>query len=87
MAKSVNLGDILNHPSVYLGGQSTGLTMHDVILRSVRKAYPQWGDGLSTPVKVPGSYNIYAVGTDGDVTLLVWVHNDGKDFTIKAECW
>ena len=37
-------------------------------------------------VHVPGAYNIYAVGTDADVTVLVWIHDDGH-LSCDVVCW
>lgn len=36
--------------------------------------------------KIPGDYNVWAVGTSGDVTILVWLHKDGKVIT-DVVCW
>ena len=38
-------------------------------------------------VEIPGAYNVYALGTTGDVTLLAWLHSDGKTVTVKHQCW
>jgi len=37
-------------------------------------------------VKVPGAYDVYALGTSGDVTLLAWIHQDGS-VRVKYVCW
>jgi hypothetical protein len=36
--------------------------------------------------KIPGAYNIWAIGTTGDVTILVWLHIDGH-VTTDVVCW
>ena len=36
--------------------------------------------------KIPGAYNIWCVGTSGDVTILVWLHMDGRAF-VDVVCW
>lgn len=36
--------------------------------------------------KVPGALNIWAVGTSGDVVILVWLHVDGHVVT-NVVCW
>jgi hypothetical protein len=59
--------------------------MDEIILRAAKRAYPEWAHEYSTPVKIPGAYNVYAVGTNGDVTLLVWEHHG--DFSVQHACW
>ena len=36
--------------------------------------------------KIPGAYNVWAIGTSGDVTICVWLHKDGK-VTTDVVCW
>lgn len=40
----------------------------------------------SSIVRVPGRYEVYALGTEHDVTMLVWIHDDGST-SIKKVCW
>ena len=49
-------------------------------------AYPQFSDQMLDPVRVPGIYEIYAIGTTGDVTIQVWMRNDG-DAIVKWTSW
>ena len=41
---------------------------------------------IEEPVKVPGAYDVWSAGTNGDVTLLAWYHSDGS-VTTKAVAW
>lgn len=85
--RNVNLKEVLNGGGVYLDGSCTGLDMEEIILRVAKKAEPHLAaNGFMTPVRVPGVYPIWAVGTSGDVTVLVWHHGE-SEFTVKAVCW
>lgn len=53
---------------------------------AAKLAYPQWANSMCPPVRVNGSYRVFAIGIVGDVTILVWLHADG-DATVKHQCW
>ena len=41
-------------------------------------AFPQWVTSDAKAVAVPGWYDVYAVGTAHDVTVLIWINNSGE---------
>lgn len=58
-------------------------------IRKVLKAIkedPQTPWEPTSIVEVPGAYNIYACGTSGDVTILAWIHPDGR-VIIRHQFW
>ena len=85
MTHHVNITEVTNTGGVYIGDVSTNLEMEEVILRVAKKAFPQYAKEMSTPTLIPGAYRVYGVGTNGDVTILVWSHNG--DFSVTCNAW
>jgi len=55
---------------------------------AMRMAYPSdtYSWEINQPVKIPGAYNVWASGINGDVTILAWLHSDGS-VTVKNVAW
>ena len=56
------------------------------VAEAIRRYMGNRKGSVEVPVKVPGAYNVYAAGTSGDVTILVWLHGSG-DVIVKEQDW
>lgn len=61
-----------------------GTINEDRARKAIKIAYPN--SYIYDLVEVPGRYQVYAGGTDGDVTIMCWIKNDG-DCVCKWVCW
>ena len=57
-----------------------------LVAQAIKTYMGDKGGFASIPVKVPGAYNIYAAGTNGDVTILAWINSSGE-VIVKQQNW
>ena len=57
-----------------------------IVEAAFKLAYGNTNWKWEKPVQVSGILDIWASGTNGDVTLLCWVHDDGN-ITTQAVAW
>ena len=54
-------------------------------LAAAELAYPHYAGTFTSAVKVPGVYNVYAIGTIHDLTIMVWLHEN--EAIVKMVAW
>ena len=59
------------------------------IVEAVNAFYKAFGSAIHvvTVAPLPGAYNVYAINTDGDVSALVWFHDNEPAATVEVVCW
>lgn len=57
-----------------------------IVEAAFKLAYGNTNWKWSHPVQNQGALNVWSSGTDGDVTLLCWLHEDGN-ITVQAVTW
>lgn len=53
---------------------------------AAKAAYPHWASSMLQPVRIPGLYRIFAIGTVHDVTIMARIDQDSGIY-VKHVAW
>jgi len=56
------------------------------VLAVAKAVYPHWANAMLQPVRVPGVYKVFAIGTVHDVTIMARIDQDGGVY-VKHVAW